>query len=106
MQSKTYRPIESEDKDFHLVPCTLSTYKKLQYLKLQNSSSSTEMKQSIVAEFLISEDELNKMSLISVESFYKELVKVLFVEEVKGLEINISEVNKAMTDFFTSLSGS
>lgn len=100
-----YRPIENEDKDYTITPVTLGAYKKIKILQLKNSSTPKQHKMNIIEEFLITQDEINNMEIINIEKFYQEIVKVLFLEKPKGLEINIQEVNRAITDFFGKVSG-
>lgn len=104
-----YRIIENIDKSFLLKPCTLGLYKRIRMLDLSYSSTSAESKTLIMQEFQIDEKEFKRIKKINVETYYTELVKLLFMD-VNSIHFDVSnillsEVNRAYKDFFAMLSG-
>uniref|UniRef100_A0A6M3XPK7 Uncharacterized protein n=1 Tax=viral metagenome TaxID=1070528 RepID=A0A6M3XPK7_9ZZZZ len=108
--SDIYRPIESEDKEFHLSPVTWGTYERLKVAQLQCSAIDNQTKFSIAAEFNLNVKELEEIqkTKIGTKELYKIYADNIFIETPEKFEfddMNIQEINRAAKDFFLKAAG-
>ena len=119
MDQKTYRPVVGEDKDYHIKEPSGGLYKKLKMLMLKSVAIGVTEKVVIAKEFKLIKDIADKEEVktfqdkikqeeISIDEFYEQAFPLIFIEskEIKFDDINLNQMNKAISDFFSSASGS
>lgn len=120
MDQKKYRPVAAEDKDYFIKEPTGGLYKKLKELSLRSSVIPYTSKLNIAKEFRLvknfdDKEELKKFrenlvnEELNIEEYYESVFKILFMgagDDVKFDGLNLNQMNQAISDFFTSASGS
>ena len=119
-EQKKYRPVIGEDKDYHIKEPSGGIYKELKMLMLHSAVSGVPEKLAIAKEFKLIKDFTDKEELkkfeeklkqeeINIEQFMESVFKSIFIEKndvVKFDSLNLNQVSKAISDFFTLASGS
>lgn len=101
---KAYRIIENLDQEFQLGPCTFGRYEGVQMALLKSPSIDQEKRLEVAKEFKV---KVPKDTASAAET-YEGLVRHLFLQKPQSFDIkqlNIAEVNRALRDFFLSISG-
>lgn len=121
MEQKNYRPVVGEDKNYHIKEPSGGLYRNLKLLMLQGVITGVTERVAIAKEFKLVKDFTNKDELkafqekinkeeIGIEQFYEEAFKILFIEsdkkEIKFDDLNLNQMNQAISDFFMKASGS
>lgn len=109
-----------EDKEYHLKEPSGGLYKKLKELSLKSSVIPYASKLNIAKEFRLvknfdDKEELKKFregiikDETDIEEYYQSVFEILFIESngnVKFEDLNLNQMNLAISDFFTVASGS
>lgn len=91
----------AKDEEYHLAETTGAVYEAIRMLELKCSFIEIASKLNIIQEFKLERESIKDE--IGIKEYYEGLSKILFLEECKEnfKDLNLAEINRAKTDFFS-----